>query len=109
AGTPSVGVWARVPHYAAGMPYPEAAAALLDELSALSGFTIDTSALHEAGRKAREQIQALIGASEEHSAMVRQLESQHDSEIGLSTDFGHLPTGDEIAAELEKYLRGEGR
>ena len=33
AGVPSVGVWARVPHYAAGTPYPEAAAALLDELA----------------------------------------------------------------------------
>ena len=33
AGIPSIGVWARVPHYAAGTPYPEASAALLDELA----------------------------------------------------------------------------
>ena len=33
AGVPSIGVWARVPHYAAGTPYPEASAALLDELA----------------------------------------------------------------------------
>jgi predicted ATP-grasp superfamily ATP-dependent carboligase len=110
AGVPSVGVWARVPHYAAGTPYPEAAAALLDELSRLTGVNIDTEALHQAGRKARDQIQALIEASEEHSAMVRQLEQQHDAELGMSaTEFSDLPTGDELAAELEKYLRGEGR
>jgi predicted ATP-grasp superfamily ATP-dependent carboligase len=110
AGVPSIGVWARVPHYAAGMPYPEASAVLLDKLADLTGLSIDTDALREAGRKARDQIQALIEASEEHSAMVRQLEQQQDNELGLSaTEFTHLPTGDEIAAELERFLRGESR
>jgi proteasome assembly chaperone (PAC2) family protein len=110
AGVPSIGVWARVPHYAAGTPYPEASAVLLDKLADLTGLSIDTDALREAGRKARDQIQALIEASEEHSAMVRQLEQQQDNELGLSaTEFTHLPTGDEIAAELERFLRGETR
>jgi hypothetical protein len=110
AGIPSVGVWARVPHYAAGTPYPEAAAALLDELASLTGVSIDTEALHQHGRRARDQIQTLIEASEEHSTMVRQLEQQHDAEMGTSaTDFTNLPTGDELAAELERFLRGEGR
>ena len=110
AGVPSIGVWARVPHYAAGTPYPEASAVLLDKLGDLTGISIDTDALREAGRKARDQIQALIEASEEHSAMVRQLEQQQDNELGLAaTEFTHLPTGDEIAAELERFLRGESR
>jgi predicted ATP-grasp superfamily ATP-dependent carboligase len=110
AGVPSIGVWARVPHYAAGTPYPEASAVLLDKLADLTGISIDTDALREAGRKARDQIQALIEASQEHSAMVRQLEQQQDNELGLAaTEFTHLPTGDEIAAELERFLRGESR
>lgn len=110
AGVPAIGVWARVPHYTAGTPYPEASAALLDELGRLTGISIGTEALHNAGRKSRDQIQALIEASDEHSAMVRQLEQQHDAELGISaTEFSHLPTGDELAAELEKFLRGEGR
>lgn len=110
AGVPSIGVWARVPHYAAGTPYPEASAVLLDKLADLTGISIDTEALREAGRKARDQIQTLIEASPEHSAMVRQLEQQQDNELGLSaTEFTHLPTGDEIAAELERFLRGESR
>jgi predicted ATP-grasp superfamily ATP-dependent carboligase len=110
AGVPSIGVWARVPHYASGTPYPEASATLLDELSKLTSISIDTTALHRAGDSSRDQIQALIEASEEHSAMVRQLEAQHDSELGLSAiEFSNLPTGDEIAAELERFLRGETR
>ncbi len=63
AGVPSIGVWARVPHYASGPPYPEASATLLDELSKLTSIRIDTAALHRAGDTAREQIQALIEAS----------------------------------------------
>jgi len=110
AGIPSIGIWARVPHYASGTPYPEASATLLDELSRLTSIRIDTAALHRAGDSSRDQIQALIEASEEHSAMVRQLEAQHDSELGLSAiEFSNLPTGDEIAAELERFLRGETR
>jgi predicted ATP-grasp superfamily ATP-dependent carboligase len=110
AGIPSIGVWARVPHYAAGTPYPEASAVLLDELARLTGLSIDTEALHKAGRKAKDQIQELIEASEEHSAMVHQLEQQQDAEMGSSAmDFTRLPTGDEIAAELERFLRGESR
>jgi hypothetical protein len=39
---------------------------------------------------------------------VRQLETQHDGEHGMSaTMFGDIPSGDEIAAELERFLRGE--
>lgn len=110
AGIPSIGVWARVPHYASGVAYPEASAALLDELNELAGTEVPTGALHEAGHKARDQIQALIEASEEHSAMVRQLEEQHDAELGISaTEFANLPSGDELAAELERFLRETGR
>jgi proteasome assembly chaperone (PAC2) family protein len=109
AGIPSVGVWARVPHYVSGMPYPEAAAALLDELANLADISIDTSDLHSTARQTSEQIDSLIAASEEHSSMVHQLEAQHDAEVGLSaTEFTRLPSGDEIAAELERFLRGEG-
>jgi len=37
AGTPTVSLWARVPHYVAAMPFPEASAALLDGLAGRLG------------------------------------------------------------------------
>ncbi|MDA8302091.1 MAG: PAC2 family protein [Actinomycetota bacterium] len=108
-GVPSVGIWARVPHYVSGTAYPEAAAVLLDKLAELSGLHIDTSLLHDAGRVTRDNIQTLIERSGEHRAMVRKLEAEHDSELGpAASPFTEVPTGDEIAAELEKFLRGEG-
>jgi predicted ATP-grasp superfamily ATP-dependent carboligase len=108
AGIPAVGLWARVPHYAAAMPYPAASATLLEELANLAGIEVDTKVLRAAAITTRSQIDQLIAASEDHVALVRQLEAQHDDEQGLSaTMFGEIPTGDEIAAELERYLRGE--
>jgi len=109
AGVPTVGLYARVPHYVAASPYPDASAALLDKLAELTGLHIDTSALHEAGQLTRQRIQALIEVSEEHQDMVRKLEAQHDSEFTEpAPEALNLPSGDEIAAELEKFLREEG-
>ncbi|MCU4187332.1 PAC2 family protein [Acidiferrimicrobium sp. IK] len=109
AGLPAVGLWARVPHYASAMPYPAAAAALLDELARLAHLELDTSALREAGQTTFDQIEQLVAASDEHAAMIRQLETQHDAEAEAPpASFGPLPSGDELAAELERFLRGQG-
>jgi predicted ATP-grasp superfamily ATP-dependent carboligase len=105
AGTPAVSLWARVPHYVAGMPYPAASAALLRELANLIGVAVDVGPLQEAAATTGAQIDQVIAGSDEHEAMVRQLEAQHDNETTVSLE--DLPTGDEIAAELERFLRGE--
>jgi proteasome assembly chaperone (PAC2) family protein len=107
AGIPAVGLWARVPHYVSAMPYPAAAAALLDGLATLAEIELDTGALHAAAASSHQQIEQLIAGSDEHAALVRQLEAQADSEQGLGADLGNLPSGDELAAELERFLRGE--
>lgn len=110
-GIPAVGLWARVPHYVAGMAFPAASAALLDGLAELSGLSIDSSALHTAADTSRQQVDELIARSTEHNDLVRQLESNVDTTEGNPLDIGQVPTGDELAAELERYLRddrGEG-
>jgi hypothetical protein len=107
-GVEAVGIWARVPHYAAAMPYPAASAALLDKLAELAGLQLDTAQLHSAAAGTFEQIERLIANSDQHTAMVHQLEVQHDQEMsGGGFDLGNLPSGDEMAAELERFLRGE--
>jgi predicted ATP-grasp superfamily ATP-dependent carboligase len=108
AHLPAVGLWARVPHYASAMPYPAAAAALLDGLAHLTQLEVDTSGLQAEAAATHQQIEQLIAGSDEHAALVRQLEEQQDREQGLAaTAFGDLPSGDELAAELERFLRGE--
>ena len=110
AGIPAIGLWARVPHYAAAMPYPAAAAALIDGLVDIGGLTLSAADLREAATRTAEQIDELISNSDEHRSMVTQLESQVDATENEQTDIDQssLPTGDEIAAELERFLRGQG-
>ncbi len=106
AGVRAVGLWARVPHYVLRMPYPAASAALVDGLAAVAGLTLNSSELHAEAAKARTRIDALIANSDEHQELVKQLEARHDREVDVMN--GPLPSGDELAAELERFLRGDG-
>ncbi len=105
-GTPVVNLWARVPHYVSGMPFPEASAALVDGLAAVAGLTLDSSALRRAADNSRRQVDQLISDNAEHQAMVRRLEESIDASEGNAMGVEAVPSGDEIAAELERYLRG---
>jgi hypothetical protein len=103
----TVGLWARVPHYVSGMAFPSASAALLDGLASVTGLSVDATPLHTAADASLRQVDDLISKSTEHTAMVRQLEHSVDTAEGNPLDIGELPTGDELAAELERYLRDE--
>ena len=109
AGVPVIGLWARVPHYVSAMPYPEASAALIEGLCAVTGAVLDASTVRAAGEASRRQVDELIGSNPEHLDMVRRLETAVDAEevnpLGLD---GDVPSGDEIAAELEQFLKNEG-
>ena len=107
AGIPCIGLWARVPHYVAGMAFPAASAALLDGLAAVAQLSIDTIELHTAADASRRQVDELISKSDDHGSLVRQLESNVDAAEGNPLDVGQIPTADELAAELERYLRDD--
>ena len=110
-GVPAIGLWARVPHYSASMPYPEASALLLDGLAEVAGIVVDTTELREAAEATRRQLDELTANSAQHTALVHQLEAQADAEADDDEPggWGKLPTGDELAAELERFLRGEAQ
>jgi proteasome assembly chaperone (PAC2) family protein len=103
AGIPAVGLWAQVPHYVSNFPYPAASAALLDALADLTGLRFPTDAFEEAGQQTARRIDELVAQNEEHRAMVRQLEHLVDEQLAP----GPLPSADELAAELEHFLRDQ--
>jgi proteasome assembly chaperone (PAC2) family protein len=111
AGIPAVGLWARVPHYTAAMPYPEASLLLLEGLATVAGIVVDTTPLREAADATRERLDELIANSAEHSALVRQLEAKADAEAEPSPEgWGDMPSGDDLVAEVERFLQsGEGQ
>lgn len=106
AGLPAVGMWARVPHYIAQMPYPAATAALLDGLVSLTGLSLQSGDIHRAATVTAARIDEFVSNNAEHHAMVQALEAQMDATEGPNPP-GPLPSGDELAAELERFLRTE--
>jgi predicted ATP-grasp superfamily ATP-dependent carboligase len=115
ADVPAAGIWARVPHYVAQMPYPAASAALLETFARITGMVVDTTELRSAGERTSRQVDELVANNPEHVAMLRQLEANYDETEAtrrsgsgaVPIDLGPLPTGDELAAELEKFLRDQ--
>jgi len=107
AGIDAVSLWARVPHYVAAMAFPEASATLVDGLSAVTGLRFDASTLRSAADATRRQVDELIAGNPEHLAMVHKLEENIDASEGNALGLQQLPSGDELAAELERFLRGE--
>ena len=66
-----------------------------------------SAAWRSAADSARRQVDQLISDNLEHQDMVRKLEESIDSSEGNAMGVEGVPSGDEIAAELEKFLRGE--
>jgi proteasome assembly chaperone (PAC2) family protein len=107
-GIPALGLWAQVPHYAAAMPYPAASIALLERLSSLADLSLPLGDLPTQAQATRERLDQLISRNPEHQAMLRQLEAAYEHVDADAADDAVLPTGDELAAELERFLREQG-
>jgi proteasome assembly chaperone (PAC2) family protein len=99
AGTPAVGYFAQVPHYVSG-PYAPAAVALVGAVGRHLDVDIPAASLVEEGRQLRERLDAATNADESTRSYVERLESMVDEE--------RAPAGDELIAEIERFLRDRG-
>lgn len=110
AGIPSLGVWVQVPHYVSAMSYPAATAALLEGLREVTGIAVAANELVHEAEIQRLRIDQLVAANEEHGQMVSRLESIYDQagEDTMSLGDARLPSGDDLAAEFERFLREQG-
>jgi hypothetical protein len=108
-GIPSLGIWAQVPHYVSAMSYPAATLALLNGLHDVAGLVVDAAAIRQETIIQRQRLDQLVASNDEHRAMVSQLEELYD-QAQHQTDLlgtGGMPTGDELAAEFEQFLRDQ--
>jgi proteasome assembly chaperone (PAC2) family protein len=105
-GLPALGLWAQVPHYVAAMPYPAASLALLQATNRIAGLSLPLADIESRAQTSRSRIDDLIGQNAEHKAMLEQLEQQAD-EHATNTQLS-VTSGDELAAELERFLREQG-
>lgn len=100
-GIPSVSLWASVPHYVASPSNPKATRALVERLAELLGLPIGAGDLAQAAGAWEGQVNELVASDPDVSAYVRQLEERDADQV----DERELPTGEMLAAELERFLR----
>ena len=105
-GVPSASLWAAVPHYISVSPNPKAALALIDRLGALLETHFQTMELGQAAVRFERQVTSAVASDEDVSTYVRDLEKRMDAGEEPLRD---LPTGDELAAELQRFLSDRGQ
>ena len=110
AGIPAFGLWAQVPHYASNLPSPEAAKALVEGAITQGGLSFDLEGMEAEVKASRLRLDSLLESNPEHQPLVEQLEQAWDegqSPDGVLMDEGNLPSGDELAAEFQEFLRDQ--
>ncbi|MCU1444089.1 MAG: hypothetical protein JWQ59_2239 [Cryobacterium sp.] len=111
SGASVVGFVLLIPHYLADTEFPSAALAALESISAATGLIFPTDQLRGQNREFIARIDDQVGDNPELAKLVGTLEHRYDAYMEGSTlrspltdEDGELPTADEIAAELEKFL-----
>jgi proteasome assembly chaperone (PAC2) family protein len=99
AGVPTVGLWAQVPHYVSGNPSPPAIRAILERLRDLAGIETDLGALDAQTDEYLRKVEEGLADRPDVAELVRAIEAGGDQE---------LPTGDQLASEIERFLRDQG-
>jgi hypothetical protein len=117
-GHPAMGFVAHIPHYVAQFDYPAAAATMLESVEVVTGLQWELASLEEAGQAKLTEIAAQIEDSAEVRDVVTGLEQQYDTFHRADVDDADalplaeeqdLPTGEELGAELERFLAGLDR
>lgn len=113
-GLSSVGVTAQVPHYLVQFEYPRCAMALIGGLMDVTGLDLSAVGLESQAVKADGEVTDQLSGNEEFAAVVSALELQYDQMLEArsaltkpsSAPQGVVPSGDEIAAQVEEFLAG---
>lgn len=95
-GIPTVGLWARVPHYVGGVYHP-AVVTLVERLSRHLGVKIPLGSLVDDAQDQRRSLDEAVDEQEGITDVVTRLEELYDAQ-------GEVASGEEIAAEIERFL-----
>ena len=99
SGIPSIGLFAQVPHYVSAS-YPTASIALLTALGRHLGVELPVGQLATRALERRSMLDAATASDEQTKAYVERLEALSDE--------SRLPEGDELIADIERFLREGG-
>ena len=100
AGIPAVGYFAQIPHYVSG-EYPGAAAELLRAVARHLDVEPEMGDLPEEALALRKRLDTAASLDENTRNYVERLEGMADE--------SRLPAGDDLIADIERFLRDQGR
>ena len=99
-----------VPHYLGDTEYPGATIVALEKLTAATGLVFETDDLKAQDAEYLAKVDEQVTSNDELHRMVQGLEERYDAYMAGTVltspllDESILPSADEIAAELERYL-----
>ena len=96
---PVISLRVSVPHYVQDSPNPKATRALLRRFEQVTGVTTEYEELDGPAADWQKQVDAAVASDDEITAYVTRLETAIDEDENL------LPSGDDLAAEFEAFLR----
>tara|TARA_B100000676_G_C18066597_1_gene841359 strand:- start:399 stop:1265 length:867 start_codon:yes stop_codon:yes gene_type:complete len=99
---PVISLRVSVPHYVPDSPNPKATRALLRRFEQVTGVTTEYEELDGPAADWQKQVDAAVASDDEITAYVTRLETAIDEDENL------LPSGDDLAAEFEAFLREQG-
>lgn len=102
AAIPAVSLWAAIPHYFSQPPSPKGSLAIVAALENVLDFEISVAELPQEAHVWETDVDELAADNDEVLSYVHQLEESHDAETPEPT------SGEDIAAEFERYLRRRG-
>lgn len=103
AGIPAIGYFAQVPHYL-NRPFHAGVLGLLERVGEQVGSPLPIGDLAEKAQKQRREIDLMLEEREDAREYVERLERINETERPVPK-FEQLPSADEIAAEVERYLK----
>lgn len=103
---PAVSVWANVPHYVNVSPNPKAALALVRKISEFLSVEVSVSELEAGAGDFDDKVDQALESNKAIKDYVEELKLRSSEEEG---EIESLPSGEDIARELERFLRERGK
>ncbi len=100
AGIPTLALWAQVPHYLAGGASPPAIRAVLEKVRDLGEIAVDLNGIVDQSDAYLQRVEEGLGDRPDVVEVIEAIEAGEAGEV-------ELPSGDELASEIERYLRDQ--
>jgi proteasome assembly chaperone (PAC2) family protein len=111
-GLPAISIWANVPHYISASPNIKAALVLVRRVFTLLDFSADLNDLESAASDFDRRVANVLASDAKVAEYVRRLEERdedEDEEEEYPGNTDALPSGEDLARELEEFLREQRR